>query len=109
MFVFTSEMILLGVVDRVDIKEAGEHVPALEIATLICVIWCVASSAVKVAGSVVVENGRMSKLLDSAFGSADRALVEVVGERMVAITVVLGRRRRARVRPRPIPVIVLVR
>jgi hypothetical protein len=34
-----------------------------------------------------------------------RSAVEVESERVVAMTVVFGRRRRERVRPRPIPII----
>lgn len=47
--------------------------------------------------------GIMSSLLPSATGRALRSSVAVVKERIVAMTVVLGRRRRDATRPRPIP------
>lgn len=47
--------------------------------------------------------GIMSSLLPSATERALRLSVEVAGERMVAMTMVLGRWRREVTRPRPIP------
>jgi hypothetical protein len=51
-----------------------------------------------------LESWAMRSLLPPAFGEDVRSLVLVVSDRMVAMTVVSGRRRRDCVRPRPIPV-----
>ncbi len=47
--------------------------------------------------------GIVSSLLPSATGRALRSSVQVFEERIVAMTVVLGRRRREVTRPSPIP------
>ena len=47
--------------------------------------------------------GIIRSLLPSAIGMVLRSSVEVFGERIVAMTVVLGRRRREVTRPSPIP------
>ena len=51
------------------------------------------------------ESGVIMSLLFSAKHSAQRSTVDVLLDRTVAITVVLGRKRRARVRPNPMPVV----
>lgn len=50
-----------------------------------------------------IVKGIMSSLLPSATGMVLRSSVEVFEERIVAMTVVLGRWRREVTRPRPIP------
>ena len=53
--------------------------------------------------SDVLERGAMMRVLPAAACRALRSVVEVSGERIVAMTVVFARRRRVRVRPKPIP------
>lgn len=50
-------------------------------------------------------NGTMMSRLPEAAERARRSVVEVVWERIVAITVVFGRWRRVAVRPSPMPVL----
>jgi len=86
-----------------------EPSPALRIRVLISVILC--SARVESRVSEAVEElaresvkGTMMRRLPGPTGRAVSSEVEVVDERIVATTVVFGRRRSAAVRPSPIPV-----
>ena len=56
-------------------------------------------------GSEEMDKGTMMRVLDFALGRAARDFVSVVDVRIVAITLVFGRRRREAVRASPIPVV----
>lgn len=88
-------------VESVGTKE--EPRPALRIKVLIVVMLWVTRVAGRESEEESVK-GTMSTLLPGAVGRVRRSSVGVVDERIVAMTVVLGRRRREAVRPSPIPV-----
>ena len=90
-------------------KGVKSDVPALIIRTSSFVMWCVSVRVLSSAAgefSADVERCAMMSLLVCVSGRAWSASMDVVVERTVAMTVVLGRRRRMDVRARPMPVCV---
>lgn len=97
--------------DVFSVEAKDVPVPALAMIVLICVIPCslhkTAGRSVKVVWAVeglLKSSGMMINLLPVPSSSAVKSDVEVLAVRMVAMTVVCGRRRRRVVRVRPIPV-----
>jgi hypothetical protein len=99
------------VVDRMGRKE--DPVPAVRIRLSIFLILFSAITAKREAVAVAREEsesvkGTMRSLLPCPTARPLRPSVEVSAERIVATTVVLGRRRSERVRPKPMPILLLI-